>query len=169
MRAVGCVPKAHRRPDGPTVRVRLPEHRYLVSIYLFTYLSMASWLIAHPNGGADGERERSVTQGSARGARILRAVGITDLDPDSTAAKPTQGGIMTRLKTRVFPFNTFPPSPADMGWQPVVKVPLHSTGAASRLTALLLGHILPVFSLVAPCQPGASPVSVRRWTFTTDC
>ncbi len=51
----------------------------------------------------------------------------------------------------------------------MVKVPLHSTGAASRLTALLLGHILPVFSLVAPCQTGASPVSVRRGTFTTDC
>ena len=45
-----------------------------ISIYLFTYLSMASWLIAHPNGGADGERKRSVTQGGARGARILRAV-----------------------------------------------------------------------------------------------
>ena len=31
--------------------------------------------------------------------------------------------------------------------QPVVKIPLHSTGAASRLPAFLLGHILPVFSL----------------------
>jgi hypothetical protein len=34
---------------------------------------------------------------------------------------------------------------------------------------LLLVQILPVFSLVAPCQPGASPPSVRRWTFTTGC
>ena len=39
--------------------------------------------------------------------------------------------------------------------QSVVKVPLHSTGPASRLSALLLGRILPVCSLVAPCQPGA--------------
>jgi len=43
-----------------------------------------------------------------------------------------------------------------------VKVQLHSTGAASRLPVLLLGHILPVFALVAPCQTGASPVSVPR-------
>ena len=53
--------------------------------------------------------------------------------------------------------------------QSVVKVQLHSTGAASRLPALLLGQILPVFSLVALCQTGSSPVSVQRWTFTTDC
>ena len=76
---------------------------------------MASWLIAQPNGGADGERKRSVTQGSARVTRILGAVGITNLDPDFTAAKPTQGGIVTRLRIRVVLFNTLPPSPADMG------------------------------------------------------
>ena len=51
----------------------------------------------------------------------------------------------------------------------MVKVPLHSNGAASNVTALLLGRILPVYSLVAPCQVGASPFSVRRATFTTDC
>ncbi|PYR25685.1 MAG: hypothetical protein DMF98_11390, partial [Acidobacteria bacterium] len=51
----------------------------------------------------------------------------------------------------------------------MVKLQLHSAGAASRLAALLLVQILPVFSLVAPCQPGASPPSVRRWTFTTGC
>ena len=44
-------------------------------------------------------------------------------------------------------------------WQ---KAPLHSTGDASRLTALFLGRIWPICSLVTPCQPGASPVSVRR-------
>ena len=49
----------------------------------------------------------------------------------------------------------FPSSP----WQ---KAPLHSTGDASRLTALFLGRIWPICSLVTPCQPGASPVSVRR-------
>jgi len=48
-----------------------------------------------------------------------------------------------------------------------VKVPLHSTDDASRLAALLLRRILPVFSVVAPGQPGASPVSVPRGTFTT--
>jgi hypothetical protein len=34
---------------------------------------------------------------------------------------------------------------------------------------LLLLQILPVFSVVAPCPRGASPVSVRRQTFTTGC
>ena len=51
----------------------------------------------------------------------------------------------------------------------VVKVWLHSTGVASPPAALLLAQILPVFSVVAPCRRGASPVSVRRQTFTTDC
>ena len=32
--------------------------------------------------------------------------------------------------------------------------------------ALLLPQIFPVFSVVAPCPRGASPVSVRRQTFT---
>jgi hypothetical protein len=38
----------------------------------------------------------------------------------------------------------------------------HSAGDASRLAALLLPHILPIFSVVAPCQAGASPPSVLR-------
>jgi len=50
----------------------------------------------------------------------------------------------------------------------VVNVPLHSTGDASRLAALLLRRILPV-SIVAPGHAGASPVSVPRGTFTTGC
>jgi transposase len=35
-----------------------------------------------------GGRTRAITQGSARAARILKALGITDLDPDSAVAKP---------------------------------------------------------------------------------
>src|SRR6266566_8245306 len=82
-------------------------------------------------------------------------------------------------------------------WQPVVKLQLHSAGAASRLAALLLVQILPVLhptvhkthggdpalrssrrSAGVPTartvrrgveRPGASPPSVRRWTFTTGC
>jgi hypothetical protein len=58
-------------------------------------------------------------------------------------------------------------------YQPVVKVRLHSAGAASRLAALLLAQILPVFSPVAPC-PGRARYccqgpSVPRRTFTTGC
>src|SRR5438128_6365425 len=50
-----------------------------------------------------------------------------------------------------------------------MQLHLHSSGAASRLAALLLPQIFPIFSVVAPCQPGASPPSVRRRTFTTGC
>ncbi len=35
----------------------------------------------------NGERKRSITRGSARAVRILNALGINDLDPDSAAAK----------------------------------------------------------------------------------
>src|SRR5207247_6259686 len=54
-------------------------------------------------------------------------------------------------------------------WQPAVKARLHSAGDASPLTALLLAHIFPICSVVAPCHRGASPPSVLRRTFTTDC
>src|SRR5690349_4928495 len=40
------------------------------------------------------------------------------------------------------------------GLSPLIKD--HLAGGASRLAALLLPQILPVFSLVAPCQPGAA-------------
>ena len=50
-----------------------------------------------------------------------------------------------------------------------MKGPLHSTSDASRVAALLLPRILPVFSVVVPGQPGTSLVSVRRGTFTTGC
>ena len=38
----------------------------------------------------NGERKRSITRGSARAARILNALGINDLDPDSAAPKPNK-------------------------------------------------------------------------------
>src|SRR5438093_11040751 len=77
-----------------------------------------------------------------------------------------------------------------------MKLQLHSAGAASRLAALLLVQILPVlhptvhnthggdpaprssrrFAGAATArtvrrgvEEGASPPSVRRWTFTTGC
>jgi hypothetical protein len=50
-----------------------------------------------------------------------------------------------------------------------VKVRLHSNGDASRLAALLLPQIFPIFSVVTPCQAGTSPFSVQRRTFTTGC
>jgi hypothetical protein len=50
-----------------------------------------------------------------------------------------------------------------------MKVQLHSNGDASRLAALLLPQIFPIFSVFTPCQPVASPFSVQRRTFTTGC
>src|SRR5258706_10552790 len=44
-------------------------------------------------------------------------------------------------------------------------------GGASRLAALLLPQILPVFSVVAPCHPGAAlrnPVLLQRRQATSD-
>src|SRR6266853_1954739 len=40
------------------------------------------------------------------------------------------------------------------GLSPLIKD--HLAGGASRLAALLLPQILPVFSVVAPCHPGAA-------------
>ena len=51
----------------------------------------------------------------------------------------------------------------------MVKVLLHSTADASHPAALLVGQILPAFSLLAPCGADASTVSVQRGTFTTGC
>src|SRR5215210_492452 len=58
---------------------------------------------------------------------------------------------------------------AQLHWQPVVQLPLHSTRAASRPPALRLGQIQAVFSLGAPCRTGASRISVQRGTCTTYC
>src|SRR6478735_8854550 len=44
----------------------------------------------------------------------------------------------------------------------VPEVLLHSAGAPSRGAALLVGCILPVCALLAPCAPGASPPSVLK-------
>jgi hypothetical protein len=49
-----------------------------------------------------------------------------------------------------------------------MKVRLHSAGEASPLAVLLLPPILPDilgFSVVAPCDQGASPSSVQRRDF----
>ncbi len=52
-----------------------------------------------------------------------------------------------------------------------MKVTLHSTGEASckgrRCDPLQRGQMLLVCFLVAPCQTGASSVSVQRATFIT--
>ena len=44
----------------------------------------------------------------------------------------------------------------------------HSAADASRLAALLVGQILPVFSLLASCGAGASTTSVRDRKYETD-
>ena len=43
-----------------------------------------------------------------------------------------------------------------------MKAPLHSSGDASRLSALFVGCIYPICALLSPCQADASPLSVPR-------
>src|SRR5688500_14767167 len=45
-------------------------------------------------------------------------------------------------------------APAPSGLSTLIRD--HLAGGASRLAALLLPQILPVFSVVAPCHPGAA-------------
>jgi hypothetical protein len=45
-------------------------------------------------------------------------------------------------------------------WCPESEARWHSAGAASRLAALPGAQLLPIFSRLAPCQPGPSPASV---------
>ena len=99
-------------------------------------------------------------------------------EPAAQQASPT-GALAPRLQNlgpHTFPVSTrnrqaqqFMNQGLNLAYQPVVKVRLHSAGAASRLPALLLPRICPIFSVVAPWQPGAAPASVQRWTFTTGC
>src|SRR6266576_1212035 len=49
-----------------------------------------------------------------------------------------------------------------------MKVQLHSAGDASPLTALLLPHIFPICSVVAPCHRGASAPSMRHRNYEMD-
>ncbi|MBF8301400.1 MAG: hypothetical protein HW394_1770 [Acidobacteria bacterium] len=45
---------------------------------------------------------------------------------------------------------------------PILEIAGHSAAAASRPAALHLPHICPIFSVVAPCRPGASTPSVHQ-------
>src|SRR4029453_15299079 len=51
---------------------------------------------------------------------------------------------------------------------PESEIRWHSVGAASRLAALLIAQIFPIFALFAPCHPGASPPSVLNAFLTRD-
>ena len=131
---------------------------------------MARWqrAIAHIDSEA---LQHSNTTG--RGAR---AIG-TRTGSFANARKVTQSTRMTFVQSDfvylralcVFVIGRRPPDAAyEMApSQLVVKAWRHSTGEASPLAALFPAQIPPVFSVVAPCQRGASPVSVRRQPFTT--
>src|SRR5687767_2436783 len=91
--------------------------------------------------------------------------------PDHAVPLPAGGrrGVgPSRSGATRYPAGARPCLPTDRPIEePVVKVPLHSTDDASRRSALLVGRIFPIFSLLVPGSPGASPVSMRRATFTT--
>ena len=116
----------------------------------------------------EDDRRRKTAALLARGRRTARMMRMTN----------PVGCALRELAIRMIPVTTFAKLMVGIsrragtdvtGEQPVVKPRLHSTGDASPLAALLLPQILPVFAVVAPCQRGASPVSVRRRGSTTVC
>ena len=129
--------------------------------------------------GVAVEDERGIFPGGARAVHIAnkpiyRALGIENSKHRRGAKETTTQVLMRRLlsldyvmERATVPYRVHGAAAKEQKrfialnspWQ---KAPLHSTGDASRLTALLLGRIWPICSLVTPCQPGASPVSVRR-------
>ena len=129
--------------------------------------------------GVAVEDERGIFPGGARAVHIAnkpiyRALGIENSKHRRGAKETTTQVLMRRLlsldyvmERATVPYRVHGAAAKEQKrfialnspWQ---KAPLHSTGDASRLTALFLGRIWPICSLVTPCQPGASPVSVRR-------
>ena len=85
----------------------------------------------------------------------LLALHVVTVPPLARAQVTTTGNIRVSATDQA----GLPIPGASSPWR---KSPLHSSGDPSRLTALLLGQICPIFSLVAPCQAGVSPLSVQR-------
>src|SRR5918995_68965 len=87
---------------------------------------------------------------------------------DSSGAVPDRGAAETRVTLGQRP--GYSSRRATSGVSPLIKD--HLAGGASRLAALLLPQILPVFSVVAPCHPGAALrdlVLVQRRHATSAC
>ena len=104
--------------------------------------------LANPVAG--GSRVEVVSIRDAVGERLEQVLSTYLSRPVATP----------RVAPRVDVFDAAP------GHQSLVRVPLHSTWAASRKdgAGLLVqrGHTLPAFSLVTPRPAGASPVPMRR-------
>ena len=89
-------------------------------------------------------------------------------NPASTAGRTHAHGTRRARRTRAAAFGPRPRCP-DTAWQPVAKAPLHSTGAAPRLPALLRGQIL---ARILPCRAWSDGRSTRLGAtrgFTTGC
>ena len=118
-------------------------------------------------------RETGRTAAAVSG--VLEETGGAEAAPSSFAIRRVRGDTARTCAARgcgvglwgprvasAWGFGAQPRLTRPRGWQPVARAPLHSNGAASGPPALLLGRILPVFSLGAPWWTGASPFSVRR-------
>ena len=63
---------------------------------------------------SESQSQRQVTRGSARADRILKVVGIRNLDPKCRGQGEEKGRIVTHAKTRPCVFNKLARNPANM-------------------------------------------------------
>jgi hypothetical protein len=94
-----------------------------------------------------------------RAEMSLERINIAVLLPLEGLAGSCRKPVSNRQPGRRYPHADGVPSVAVVQC-PVREIVPHSSADASRLAALLIGQILPVFSLFAPCDPGASALSM---------
>jgi len=127
------------------------DGRWLVLVLWFSARALTMWRWPHRDRfhrtQLGGERRTQAFESALVGqseffegpSSHMPSAGATSALPAPTAARPVHVRAMVRSR--------------------------RSRGTGG----LFLGRIRPVCSLVSPCHIGASPPSVRRTTFTTDC
>jgi len=93
-----------------------------------------------------------------RSRRLFTSESVTESHPDKMA---------NQISDATHDYETCAVLSSIHGQSPDIARGVDPGGAGDQERSL--PQILPVFSVVAPCHAGASPVSMRRLTFTTDC
>ena len=169
--------------DPAAVPAGVYARRYLESLGLWDELagkvvptrSVRAALAAVEAGNADAAFVYRTDATTARRAAVAFEIPIRDAPeirylaaiiedgPNPTAAVEFLRFLRSAAARAVFERAGFivPPSTAET-LEPISHMRRHSAADASRPATLLVGHILPVFSLLASCGPGASTPSVLR-------